>query len=164
MGYPNYGTVENVRFFHSLQDTPDSTTDVSSVPMRRRRIVLDFDGVIHSYTTKWEAANIIPDPPVEGALDWLFHNVKNYELIIFSTRNHQKGAIDAMKDWLYKYFREAGWSSSETIDIIWRLGFHTGEGKPICELFVDDRAFCFEGTFPTDEYMKNFKPWNKRES
>ena len=140
----------------------DSTTGIMS--MRLRRIAIDFDGVIHSYTTKWEAANIIPDSPVEGALQWLADNILNYELVIFSTRNHQEGAIDAMRDWLYKHYREDGWISFAAMEIVSRLKFHTGEGKPICELFVDDRGFCFEGTFPTDEYMKNFKPWNKRES
>ena len=32
----------------------------------KKTVVFDFDGVIHSYTSGWKGATIIPDPPVEG--------------------------------------------------------------------------------------------------
>ena len=34
-------------------------------------LCLDFDGVIHSFTSGWRGAGIIPDPPVPGALDFI---------------------------------------------------------------------------------------------
>ena len=34
-------------------------------------LCLDFDGVIHSFKSGWKGATNIPDPPVEGAIDWL---------------------------------------------------------------------------------------------
>jgi hypothetical protein len=34
-------------------------------------ISLDFDGVIHSYTSPWTCCEEINDPPVEGALDFI---------------------------------------------------------------------------------------------
>ena len=34
-------------------------------------VAVDFDGVIHSYTTLWFTASVIPDPPVPGAIEWL---------------------------------------------------------------------------------------------
>ena len=34
--------------------------------------------------------------------------------------------------------------------------------KPKSHFFIDDRAFRFEGTFPTMEDIRVFKPWNKR--
>jgi len=35
-------------------------------------LCVDFDGVIHSYTSKWVDEATIPDPPVPGALRWLW--------------------------------------------------------------------------------------------
>ena len=29
-------------------------------------IILDFDGVIHSYTSGWQGADVIGDPPWRG--------------------------------------------------------------------------------------------------
>ena len=135
---------------------------LESMSMRRRRIALDWDGVIHSYTTKWAGADIIPDPPVDGMLEWLADNYRRYELIIFSTRNHQEGAIDAMTDWMYRNFRELCYPADEVMRIISSIEFHKGEGKPICEIFVDDRAYQFNGTMPSESYIAEFKPWNKR--
>lgn len=32
----------------------------------KQTVVFDFDGVIHSYTSGWKGATVIPDPPVPG--------------------------------------------------------------------------------------------------
>ncbi len=29
----------------------------------KQTVVFDFDGVIHSYTSGWKGATVIPDPP-----------------------------------------------------------------------------------------------------
>ena len=34
-------------------------------------LCLDFDGVIHSFKSGWKGAGKIPDPPVEGAIEWI---------------------------------------------------------------------------------------------
>ena len=39
--------------------------------MTKPILCLDFDGVIHSYTSGWKGARIILDPPVPGALDFI---------------------------------------------------------------------------------------------
>lgn len=32
---------------------------------------IDFDGVIHSYTSRWKGVDVIPDMPVPGAFEAL---------------------------------------------------------------------------------------------
>ena len=115
------------------------------------RVCLDFDGVVHSYESGWKGATKLPDAPVEGA----FEAIENYinsgiQVAIFSSRSHQPGAIAAMKKW----FKEHGFSD------ISKLDFPTY--KPPSILYIDDRGFHFEGTFPDVEYIKSFKPWNKK--
>jgi hypothetical protein len=34
--------------------------------MTKPILCLDFDGVIHSYSSGWKGADVIPDPPVEA--------------------------------------------------------------------------------------------------
>ena len=34
--------------------------------------------------------------------------------------------------------------------------------KPPALVTIDDRALTFDGTWPTMDEIKNFKPWNKR--
>ena len=113
-------------------------------------ITVDFDGVIHSYTTPWQGPDIIPDPPVPGAIQWLWRMVNNFNVGIFSTRNFQDGGIEAMRKWLLKY--------GAPVDSL----FFPTEKVPAL-LHVDDRVWEFRGVFPTVEYIKNFKPWNKRD-
>jgi len=93
-------------------------------------LIFDFDGVIHSYTSGWKGADIIPDPPVEGIRKAIQDIRILYNIIIVSSRCYQKGGIKAIEDWLEKY------------DII--IDGVTGE-KPPALLTVDDRAICFDG-------------------
>jgi hypothetical protein len=63
-------------------------------------LVLDFDGVIHSYSSGWKGASIIPDAPVPGSIDFILSALKKYEVAILSSRSHQWGGKRAMKRWL----------------------------------------------------------------
>lgn len=38
---------------------------------REFRIAIDFDNVVHSYTSPWSHAADIADPPLPGAIEWL---------------------------------------------------------------------------------------------
>ena len=53
---------------------------------RKPIICLDFDGVIHSYTSGWKGAAVIPDPPVPGALEFIVED---------STATNQDGTLVA---------------------------------------------------------------------
>lgn len=120
-----------------------------------RTISIDWDGVIHSYTSPWTNAWTIPDPPVEGAIPFLKDLVASgeWDVAIFSTRNENQNAILSMKIWLLNHAGE---------DSAWieRLRFPTE--KPKAFVGLDDRVITFEGTFPSLETLASFKPWNRR--
>lgn len=116
----------------------------------RQIICLDFDGVLHSYESRWKGADVIPDPPVDGAFEILKEYIKYFRVYIYSSRSKNERGIDAMIAW----FVDHGFEYCD------QLTFTTE--KPPAFLTIDDRAFCFEGTFPSVEWIKKFKPWNKK--
>ncbi len=119
--------------------------------MKHRPILLvDFDGVLHSYESGWEGADVINDIPVPGAYDFLEEALEHFNVAIYSSRSGQKGGVRAMKDWLTENFGA---------HITAQIDFPTE--KPPAFLTLDDRAICFTGEWPPIEDLINFKPWNK---
>jgi len=121
-------------------------------------LCVDFDGVLHSYTSGWQGAWRIPDPPVIGAIDWLswliFHGESEFQVCIFSSRNAFPFGRWAMKRWLLKW----GLDKEELKHIKFPLF------KPAAFLTIDDRAIQFKGKFPLMAELLEFKPWNRKES
>lgn len=117
-------------------------------------ICIDFDGVLHSYTSGWQGEGVASDPPVPGAIEWLRDLIRNpnFEPVIYSSRSKHLSGIQCMQAWLTRHGL-----SHEDLD---KLQFPTQ--KPAAFLTVDDRAICFDGTFPSLLTMGDFKPWNKR--
>ena len=78
--------------------------------MTRRKpiLVYDFDGVIHSYTSGWKGAAVIPDPPVPGALEHIVRSFLDFQPAIFSSRSHQWGGIRAMKRYVFNHLISLG--------------------------------------------------------
>lgn len=113
-----------------------------------KKICVDFDGVIHSYTSGWRGAEIIPDPPVPGAIDWLRSLIADERLyvMIYSSRSKEPGAIEAMRTWLQTNGLDTN-------------GLAFPVEKPGAFLTIDDRAICFRGKFPSKEEIHNFKTW-----
>lgn len=120
--------------------------------MSKPILCLDFDGVLHSYSSGWKGADVIPDPPVAGAIDFIKASQQHFEVHIFSSRSNQDGGISAMKAWLH--FHSAGHPAMDLVS------FPTE--KPAAFLTIDDRALTFDGTWPRIEDLKTFQPWNKR--
>jgi len=125
----------------------------------RCSVCVDFDGVIHSYTSGWKGPCIISDPPVEGAFEWLemmtkYADNKNrmFHVNIYSSRSKYDGAVEAMQEW----FKKHGLPEKTLA----ALDFPTQ--KPAANLTIDDRAFCFKGTFPQPDWIFGFKSWNKQ--
>lgn len=67
---------------------------------RKPILSLDFDGVIHSYTSGWKGACVIPDDVVPGFFEWAEQAAQHFRLVIYSSRSNQPGAIEAMQFWL----------------------------------------------------------------
>lgn len=129
-------------------------------------VAVDFDGVIHSYTSGWKGAHVIPDPPVPGAIEFLAHFCEDSvkaNVVIFSSRAKTFRGRWAIRDWLRTYsgsYWQENWQCQgiESIKVT--------AVKPAAVVYIDDRAQRFEGTFPeltrkSIEALLNRKPWNK---
>jgi hypothetical protein len=135
----------------------------NDLPKHQPILCVDFDGVIHSYTSGWKGARNIPDPPIPGAIEWLkslipvgddisgFDVVTShvFQIAIFSSRSRYLGGRRAIKKYLIKW----GISSYQIENIKFPLM------KPPAFLILDDRAIQFTGTFPSESEMKSFKPY-----
>lgn len=158
--------------------------------MNKPILCLDFDGVIHSYTSGWRGAARIPDPAVPGALEFIVRAQDDFTVAIHSSRSHQWGGRAAMKQWLRAQYRildrtpKGGglvdlpkwWSERimrdpgmepwselerETINEIIRAILWP-IFKPPAVYTIDDRGHQFDGTWPTLESIAAFRPWNKK--
>lgn len=112
-------------------------------------VVLDFDGVINSYTSGWKGCGVITDPPVEGIKEAIDEIRKaGYEVHVISTRCSTAEGMEAV----HKYLRE----NDIHVDSI-------GCAKPPAVVYVDDRALCFDGHPETLlSKIRGFRPWNRK--
>ena len=122
----------------------------------RPTLVLDFDGVLHSYTSGWQGAEVVGDPPVPGAIEFLRDASEHFTIAIYSSRRHQAGGRLAMKEWLSRHtFARFG------TDAPWFSQIEWPDHKPSAMVTIDDRALTFTGEWPAIETLLAFKPWNK---
>lgn len=148
-------------------------------------LCLDFDGVLHSYSSGWKGATVIPDPPVPGALEFVVGALERFRVAILSSRSHQWFGRYAMKRWLRRHLialaptyqdapdwwvdriirsafadpwaDEVRWAADKVIrEIEWPLH------KPSAMVTIDDRALTFTGQWPSLASLAAFQPWNKR--
>lgn len=122
---------------------------------RKPILCLDFDGVIHSYTTPWKATDIIPDPPVDGAIEFLAEATEHFRVCIYSTRSNTSSGRKAMHDWLFVWV-------TGIEDNSWFQHIEWPSSKPSALVTLDDRAITFTGEWPSVESLLSFKPWNKQ--
>lgn len=129
--------------------------------MNKPILCLDFDGVIHSYESGWQGADVVPDPPVPGAIDFLREAVQHFRVCVFSSRSHQEGGGMAMRTWLGHHIMVAE-PGIIMQDPPWFAAIEWPTTKPSAFVTLDDRALNFNGMWPSIDYLKSFKPWNKR--
>lgn len=129
--------------------------------MSKPILCVDFDGVIHSYTTPWRSADVIPDPPVPGALRWLWKATDWFSVCVYSSRSKSPEGRNAMAAWLAVHALNE-FDDEIAKNLCEKIIF--SHEKPAAFLTIDDRAYCFEGDWskldPAE--LLNFKPWNKR--
>ena len=117
--------------------------------MKKKTVVFDFDGVIHSYTSGWQGVDRIPDAPVPGIKEAIADiREAGYEVVIVSTRcNDIAGKLA-----IGKYCENHG----IVVDVI-------SEHKPPAVCYIDDRAICFDGRADLlKRRIADFEPWYKK--
>lgn len=138
--------------------------------MTKPILCVDFDGVIHSYTSGWKGEAIISDPPVKGAIKWLWTATEWFDVQIYSSRSKSEDGRRAMFGKILEW-SEAEFGPGHPMGLVDglppqydRYPIKFVAEKPAAFLTIDDRAICFEGDWsefdPVD--LLNFKPWNKR--
>jgi hypothetical protein len=116
----------------------------------KRKIILDFDGVIHSYGSGW--TGVVPtDPPVLGAREAIRRIREHYKVYVMSTRCFEEGGVEAIEDYLREHDIEVDGVVKEKVK---------------ASLSIDDRGFRFEGDWNgVIDFLNDpecFNPWNKK--
>lgn len=95
-----------------------------------KTVALDFDGVLHSYTSGWTGYEPT-DPPVPGAKEAVEALLAaGAEVVVFSTRADTQEGAEATAAWLAQY----GFPEVQVTAM-----------KPKAVAYIDDRAVSFRG-------------------
>jgi hypothetical protein len=133
------------------QNTPAPTdgenpnpTETAYAP-RSCRVVFDFDGVIHSYSSEYKGPAIIPDAPVDGIKEAIVEIHKEFKVAVTSTRCSTREGKEAIA----KYLEAHGIPFDEISSV-----------KLPAVAYVDDRALKFDGNPKALlAAIKGFKTW-----
>ena len=109
-------------------------------------IGVDLDGTLAEYKG-YQGANHI-GPLLPGARDWLEALVQDgHKVLIFTARGNDPDGLKATREWIV---REG---------IAHLITDITGSKLYLFDLFVDDRAVRFEGSYPDIAMLTATKPW-----
>lgn len=111
-------------------------------------VCLDFDGVIHAYTSGWKGVDVTPDPVVPGIAEVIDQlRERGYRVVVVSTRCASPFGMGAVR----KYLRD---NDIVVDDVL--------AEKPPAICYVDDRAICFRGdTAGLYDQIINFRSWTE---
>lgn len=133
--------------------------------MSRPTISVDFDGVLHAYTSGWKGASVIPDGPVSGAIEWLCDLVDPLrgedalKVVVCSARARRPWGWWAVRRWLREQIFEHYGCDQVRADDVWS-SIRVTSTKPAAIVYVDDRAWRFDGKhFPSSEELRAHRPW-----
>ena len=132
--------------------------------MSRPILCLDFDGVIHAYTSPWTDATTISDGMTPGFLDWACRAAEHFQLVVYSSRCKEPGAIDAMQAWFAEQVAKA---APGVPGAPLEFGIEFAHEKPAAFLTIDDRCVVFNGRWDAvhldPQVLRMFLPWNRRQ-
>lgn len=101
----------------------------------QRALCIDFDGVLHAYTSGWQGHDCVADRPVEGAVEACGALAEaGWKLYVLSSRSD----LRPVAAWLHQY----GFPPMTLTRV-----------KPIAVAYIDDRAVRFEGHWPSIRKM-----------
>ena len=111
--------------------------------MRKKKILLDLDGVLNTYNGHFKKGFI---PPIrEGAFELVKELSENYKIVIFTTRDYFLTSKWVIKNGLGEY-----------VDNITNI-------KEPAYLIIDDRCINFNGNYEDlKNTINNFEVWYKK--
>ncbi len=100
---------------------------------------IDFDGVIHSYTTGWQGRDVIADGPMPGAIEWINQAIddERFRVAVLSSRSETAKGRIAMHQKIAEWFAQEN-IEPHRANRIWFPAF-----KPPLWLYIDDRSHQF---------------------
>lgn len=130
-------------------------------PQEKPILTLDFDGCINSYSSGWEGAAVINDPPVEGTAEFLLSAIEHFTVTIHSSRSHQPGGIEAMKQYVQKLLQDHTDDIEQSVEIAHAV-IQYPTYKPPSHVSIDDNAVRFTGQWMDPKSLLELKPWHKQ--
>ena len=124
-------------------------------------LCVDFDGCLHSYASGWQGVHRADDPPVVGAVGFLFNATKLFKVAIYSSRSKSLRGRACMKRYMRTHFAtRLTFSPDHEWDFLYEEVFYPWF-KPAAFLTIDDRAICFDGNWAKldPQELRYFKPW-----
>ncbi|HET7378714.1 MAG TPA: hypothetical protein VFJ24_01610 [Gaiellales bacterium] len=136
--------------------------------MKRATICVDFDGVLHAYTSGWKGATVIPDGPtivtgddgrLHHAMGWLTTLTEHFRVVVCSARARRPWGWWAVRRWIARELRAYWGPHAVTADDA-LASISVSPVKPAAIVYIDDRAWRFDGReFPTAAQIKAHRPW-----
>jgi hypothetical protein len=137
--------------------------------VEEKRIFVDFDGVINSFQSGqfgWQGGHGQfdggLDPPVEGAGRFLIDLVDHgWEVYIFSVRLNDPEQIEVVAQYLLRVLLDE--LGSRDLGMKYLRVLKLTNIKLHAHVYLDDRGWRFNGTFPSLKELEEFRPWWKKE-
>ena len=129
----------------------------------RPTIVIDFDGVIHSYEKGWQDGHIY-GTPVSGFFEWAEEAKQHFTLAVYSSRSDSHKNLKPMRDWFSVQLQAWRWDHPHSDLTI--LDFDFPLRKPPAWVSIDDRVIRFNGRWDAEELkpinLAQFRPWTQK--
>ena len=123
--------------------------------MEKRTICIDFDGVVHDYSSGWQGEDVFGQMIPNADTGTSVLKQKGWTVIIFTTRKK----TDELEKWLkehnitYDYINENPGQPDGT------------SGKIMADVYLDDRGICFRGRWDSwlVREILDFEPWQEQQ-